>query len=277
MLVTPAIAAPFRGCARWWTLVRTGRIPRVAQQQRVALVTGASRGIGAAIARRIAGSGVAVVLAARTIGACERIAGEIRAGGGRASSVELDVADAASIAAAARKASEPFGAIDWLVNNAGIAISAPLLGNDELYERHMLVNFHGARRVIEALLPAMKSRGYGRIVNVASSAALHGYRYVAAYSASKHALLGYTRCAALELEGSGVAISALCPHYVDSPMTDDAVKRVTQKTGKSESEARAWFAAQNPSGRLLTLDEVAASALELLERGANGAIRELGA
>ena len=259
----------------WNAPASTGRIAHVAQQQRVALVTGASRGIGAAIARKLASSGASVVLAARTLADSERVAHEIRAAGGVAGAIELDVADPASIASCTRAATERFGAIDWLVNNAGIAVSAPLLGGDELYERHMRVNFHGARRMIEALLPAMKTRGYGRIVNIASSAALHGARYIAAYAASKHALLGYTRCAALELEGSGVAITALCPHYVDSPMTDEAVRRVTKKTGVSEAESRAWFATQNPGGRLITLDEVAASAVDLLEHGVNGAIREL--
>jgi NAD(P)-dependent dehydrogenase (short-subunit alcohol dehydrogenase family) len=246
---------------------------------RVAFVTGAGRGIGAAIARRVAQAGAAVALGSRSLHECERVAAEIERTGGHALAVELDVAEPASIAAAVRAASERLGPVDWLVNNAGIAVSAPLIprdgSGDELYERHMRVNFHGARRMIEAVLPSMKQRGGGRIVNVASSAALRGYRYIAAYAASKHALLGYARCAALELEGTGVAIANVCPHYVDSPMTDASVARLVATTGRSEADARAALAAQNPGGRLVTVDEVASAVLELLERGVNGAIVEL--
>jgi NAD(P)-dependent dehydrogenase (short-subunit alcohol dehydrogenase family) len=242
---------------------------------RVAFVTGAGRGIGAAIAKRVARAGAAVVVGARTVEPCERLAREIRSGGGEALAVQLDVADPHWIADAVERASDEFGPVDWLVNNAGLAVSAPLLGDGELFERHMQINFHGARRMIEAVLPAMKSRGAGRIVNVASSAALRGYRYVAAYAASKHALLGYARCAALELEGTGVAVATVCPHYDDSPMTDEAVRRVMEKSQRSEADARAFFAAQNPGGRLVTVDEVAEVVVELLERGENGAVVEL--
>lgn len=244
-------------------------------QQHVALITGGGRGIGAAIAKRLARAGAAVTVGARSVGDCERVAKEIRAGGGQALAVQLDVADPHWIADAVERVNDEFGQLDWLVNNAGIAISAPLVGNDELFERHMQINFHGARRTIEAVLPAMKERKYGRIVNVVSTAALRGYRYIAAYAASKHALLGYARCAALDLEGSGVAIASVCPHYVDSPMTDESVRRVMQKTGQTEAAARAFFAAQNPGGRLVTMDEVAEAVLALLERGENGAIVEL--
>lgn len=243
--------------------------------QHVALVTGGGRGIGAAIARKLASTGTAVTVGARTVGECELLAKELRAGGGQALAVQFDVADPHWIADAVERVNDEFGQLDWLVNNAGIAVSAPLIGNDELFERHMQINFHGARRCIEAVLPAMKERKYGRIVNVASTAALRGYRYIAAYAASKHALLGYARCAALDLEGSGVAIASVCPHYVDSPMTDESVKRVMQKTGQSEAQARAFFAAQNPGGRLVTMDQVAEVVVELLESGENGAVIEL--
>jgi NAD(P)-dependent dehydrogenase (short-subunit alcohol dehydrogenase family) len=258
----------------WMPCAQPGRIARMAEQ-RVAFVTGGGRGIGAAIGRGVAKAGARVALGARTVAECEQVAREIERGGGRAIAVELDVTDASSVREAVARTEGEFGPIDWLVNNAGIAVSAPFASEGELYQRHLDVNFHGARRMIEAVLPAMKARKHGRIVNVASSAALRGYRYVAAYAASKHALLGYARCAALELEKTGVAIATLCPHYVDSPMTDEAVRRVVAVTKKSESEARAFFAAENPGGRLVTVDEVAAAVVELLERGANGEIREL--
>ena len=226
--------------------------------QRRALVTGASRGIGAAIVRELAAAGAEVAVAARTLADCEALADEVRAGGGSAFALELDVSERESVLRAAEQA----GPVDWLVNNAGIAVSAPLLpkgdeADRDFVEEHLLVNFHGARWMIEALLPGMRERDYGRVVNVASAAALRGWAYVSAYCASKHALLGYTRAAALELAKTNVRFHAVCPHYVDSPMTDHSVRRVMEKTGMTEEAARAFFAEQNPAGRLVTPEEVA--------------------
>jgi len=235
----------------------------------VAFVTGASRGIGAAIARRLARGGTTLILGARNQGPTEELAAAIRAEGGKASSIQLDVSDPRSV-----ELVRGVGPVDWLVNNAGFAITAPFL-RPELYEQHMATNFHGARRMIEALVPAMVERGYGRIVNVASSASLQGYPYAAAYVASKHALLGYGRSAALELARSGVTLNTVCPHYVDSPMTDGTVRRIVEKTGKSEAETRAFLAAQNPGGKLVTEAEVAELVCELLAGDRNGAVIEL--
>lgn len=245
----------------------------------VAFVTGAGRGIGAAIAAELASAGVSVVLGARTLRECESTAATLRERGGSAFAVQLDVGEPSSIAAALARARELAGPVDWLVNNAGIAVSAPLLPKDgsadELYERHLRINFHGARRTAEGLLPAMKAAGYGRIVNVASSAALRGYRYVAAYCASKHALLGWARAAALELDGTGVQVATVCPHYVDSPMTDASVRTIAVKTGRSEAEARALLAAENPAGKLVRPEQIAAVVRGLLEGGTNGVVVEL--
>jgi NAD(P)-dependent dehydrogenase (short-subunit alcohol dehydrogenase family) len=115
----------------------------------------------------------------------------------------------------------------------------------------------------------------GRIVNVASSAGLRGYAYTAAYCASKHALLGYTRAAARELAGSGVSIAAVCPHFVDSPLTEASVQRLVEKTRKSVAEAREFFAKQNPGGRLISTAEVADAIWSLIEADENGTILEL--
>ena len=130
-------------------------------ERHIALVTGGSRGIGEAICRRVARDGVSVLVAARSKEQCAAVAGSIRAGGGTAWPLALDVADPASIAAAleeARKLTGPFGSIDWLVNNAGIAESAPFTDErrEARFQRHFETNFHGARRMIEALVPAMK-------------------------------------------------------------------------------------------------------------------------
>jgi NAD(P)-dependent dehydrogenase (short-subunit alcohol dehydrogenase family) len=249
----------------------------------VALVTGAGRGIGAAIARRLARRGAVVIVAARSQDDCFGVSDEIRAAGGTAWPLLLDVGDPDSIRDALEAAEDEArdaGPIDWLVNNAGIAVSAPFLRHGrsngvDLYEEHMRVNFHGARHLVEALAPGMLERGYGRIANVASSAALRGYAYVAAYAASKHALLGYATSVARELEGKGVALGVVCPHYVDSPMTDRSVERIVQKTGRSEAQARALLAAENPGGALVTVDEVAEAVEELVLGERNGVVIEL--
>jgi NAD(P)-dependent dehydrogenase (short-subunit alcohol dehydrogenase family) len=249
---------------------------------RTVLVTGASRGIGAAIARRLAQGGWSVAAAARSAEDVEALCAELREAHGRpARAIVLDVTDPTSIAAAAaevRAFADEGGPIEGLVNNAGIAISAPLVPRrpeDDLHERHLAVNYHGARRVAEALLPDMLDAGVGAIVNVASSAGLRGYAYVAAYCASKHALVGWTRAAAAELARKGVRVHAVCPHYVDSPMLARSVERLMEKTGRTEADARAFFAAENPGGRLVTPEEVAASVAELLDAKETGRIVEL--
>lgn len=245
----------------------------------VACVTGAGGGIGSAIALRLARAGAALILAGRSQEKTSALASAIRAEGGKAWFVYLDVSDPDTFGEALALVRE-HGPLDWLVNNAGIAISAPFLrhgreGGEDLYEKLLATNFHGARRMIEALAPAMIERKQGRIVNVGSSAALQGYAYAAAYAASKHALLGYGRAAALELAKSGVTLNTICPHYVDSPMTDGTVKRIVEKTGKSEAETRAFLAAQNPSGKLVTPDEVAELVYELCSGNRNGGVIEL--
>jgi NAD(P)-dependent dehydrogenase (short-subunit alcohol dehydrogenase family) len=250
-------------------------------ERRVALVTGAGRGIGAAVARRLARGGAAVLVAARSQDDCFGVARLIEAAGGEAWPLLLDVTDPESIEAAPAEALELAGApVDWLVNNAGIALTAPFLahgreGGSDLYQRHLDVNFHGARRLIEAFVPGMLERGYGRVVNVGSSAGLRGYAYAAAYCASKHALVGYGRAVALELAGRGVTLNTVCPHYVDSPMTDATVERIVKKTGRSAEGTRAFLAAQNPGGVLVTVDEVAEAVALLLAGDRNGALLEL--
>lgn len=244
------------------------------------LVTGASRGIGRAIVTELAERGHAVLLAARGEDELATCAEELRSAGHRADWVRLDVADRSTIGPAAERArafaAEQGGPLA-LCNNAGIAISAPLLKEDGLAERHLEVNFHGPRLLCEALVPGMLSDGGGAVLNIASSAGLQGYAYVSAYCASKHALVGYTRAAALELGPKGVAFGAICPHYVDSPMLQVSIKNVIDKTGMSPEDARGFFAQQNPSGELVTPGEVARAAADWFARPVNGALVELGA
>lgn len=249
-------------------------------ERHVALVTGGSRGIGAAISRRVAREGASVLVASRNRADCEQVAASIRADGGTAWPLELDVGDPDALAGAlaeARKRTGPFDSIDWLVNNAGIAESAPYTDDkrEARFERHLATNFHGPRRLMEALVPEMEARGYGRVVNVASSAGLRGYAYVSAYCASKFALVGYSLALADELEGSGVHVNLVCPHYVDSPMLAQSVERLMRKTSMQESVAREFFRRSNPGERLVTMDEVAGAVVHLLRGTEQGAVLEL--
>ncbi len=249
-------------------------------ERHVALVTGGSRGIGEVICRRVARDGISVLVAARSGEQCAKVADAIRAAGGTAWPLQLDVGDPASITAAleeARKLTGPFGSIDWLVNNAGIAESAPFTDEkrEARFQRHFETNFHGARRLMEALLPGMEARDYGRVVNVASSAGLRGYAYVTAYCASKFALVGYSLAVADELEGTGVHVNLVCPHYVDSPLLAESVQRLAKKTRMQESLAREFFRRSNPGEQLVTMDEVAGAVLHLLRGEEQGAVVEL--
>ena len=245
---------------------------------KLVLVTGGSRGIGAEISRTLGKKGATVVVASRGLAACEAVAEEIRGAGGKAYALELDVSSGESVRTglAAAAAMLDLRAFDGLVNNAGIAESAPLVDPErDLYRRHLEVNFHGPRRLVEALLPGMRERGFGRIVNVASSAGLRGYAYVAAYCASKFALVGYTLSAAAELAKTGVTVNAVCPHYVESPMLEASITNLVEKTDMDAEAARRFFEKENPGGRLVQPDTVARHVLRLLEGEENGLLVEL--
>lgn len=218
---------------------------------KLAVVTGASRGIGLAIARTLQAHGARVTLMARDAAALEAAAAEL--GGGAAWQV-LDVTDPHSVAEAFARA----GSVDILVNNAGQAASSPFMRTDaELWQRMLDVNLTGAYHCVQAALPAMLEAGWGRIVNVASTAGLTGYRYVAAYCAAKHGLVGLTRALALELAAKGVTVNAVCPGYTETDIVHEAVANIVRKTGRSAQEARAGLAAANPQGRLVRPEEVA--------------------
>ena len=228
------------------------------------VVTGGGRGIGRAVARRLAESGAAVVVSARSREEIEDAAEELRADGLQAHAVRCDVANEASVAAMAEEAIERLGTVDILVNNAGIALSNPVKRLPlEEWNQIIAVNATGTFLCTRAFLPGMVDRGWGRIINVASVAGLRGARYIAAYTASKHAQVGFTRALAMEVAGNGITANAICPGYVDTPMTEYSVANIVEKTGVSAEEALERILSLSPQKRLIRPEEIAHVALML--------------
>lgn len=227
-----------------------------AMRPRHALVTGASRGIGAAIARALADGGARLTLLGRDAGTLEALRAQLP--GTDHGWVRADVTDEAQVGAAFAQAVQRAGPVEVLVNNAGAAEAAPLARTSLALWRRMLdVNLTGAFLCTREALPAMQQAGFGRIVNVASTAGLKGYAYVAAYCAAKHGLVGLTRALALEAARSGVTVNAVCPGYTETELLHGAVENIVARTGRSPAQARETLAAANPQGRLVQPEEVA--------------------
>jgi NAD(P)-dependent dehydrogenase (short-subunit alcohol dehydrogenase family) len=222
---------------------------------RTALVTGGSRGIGLAIARRLVAEGAAVTITGRDKAALDRSAAEL---GCRA--LVADVTDAAAVDALFAAV----GPLDILVNNAGAALSKPFQKHGiEDWNAMLAVNLTSVFLATKAALPAMVERKSGRIVNIASTAGLKGYAYTAAYCAAKHGLIGLTRALAIETARSGVTVNAVCPGFTDTDLVANAVSVIEAQTGRSAQEARAALAKTNPQNRLIDPDEVAEAVLFL--------------
>jgi len=241
-------------------------------ENKIALITGGGRGIGRAIALAFAREGAKVIVSARTKHQVEAVAKEI---GPNALALVCDVANPQSVAGMFRQAGDVLGAApDILVNNAGIAESATLIHtDDDLWQRHIAINLSGTFYCTRAALPSMIERNWGRIINIASIAARTGAPYIAAYSASKHGVLGLTRSVALEVAAQGITVNAICPGYVDTDMTTRAVQNITTRTGRSTEEALHILEKMSPQNRLITPEEVAAVALLLASEeglGING-------
>ncbi|WP_114971484.1 SDR family NAD(P)-dependent oxidoreductase [Rhodoferax ferrireducens] len=220
-----------------------------------ALVTGGGRGIGAAITRQLLAAGATVTVLGRRLDVVQALAAEQPE---RLHAVNADVSDATQVAAAFASARERFGPLAILINNAGQAGSAPFLKTDvQLWQQMLAVNLTGTLLCTQAALPDMLTGGWGRVVNVASTAGLTGYAYVSAYCAAKHGVIGLTRALALEVAKKGVTVNAVCPGYTETDILLESIANVVAKTGRSLETARAGFAAGNPQGRLVQPDEVA--------------------
>lgn len=260
----PEAAAPRRGTE--------GR-PLLGQH---AVVTGAARGIGAEIARALGRMGADLTLIGRHRAGLQARAEEIARGSGvSARAAEADVSDEARVADAFAAGREAHGPVSILVSNAGIAASAPLQKTGrELWDSMLGVNLTGAFLCARAALPDMLAAGYGRVVNVASTAGLKGYAYVSAYCAAKHGVVGLTRALARETAAKGVTVNAVCPGYTETDLVRDAVGNIVAKTGRTAEEAAAELASANPQGRLVRPEEVAQAVSWLVLPG-SGAVTGL--
>lgn len=234
---------------------------------RHALVTGAGRGIGAAIAQRLAEAGARVTLLGRQRPALEQLAATLP--GGPHHVAVADIGNAADVNAAFEAAQAALGPLHILVNNAGQATSAPFLKTSaELWQQMLSVNLTGTFLCSQAALAQMLQAGGGRIVNIASTAGQRGYAYVSAYVAAKHGVVGLTRSMALEFARKNITVNAVCPGYTETDILKEGIANAVAKTGRSPEEVRKEFVAGNPQQRAIQPEEVADAVLWLCGEGA---------
>jgi NAD(P)-dependent dehydrogenase (short-subunit alcohol dehydrogenase family) len=230
------------------------------------LVTGAGRGIGAAVARRLSAAGHSVALTARSADELTTLAAVLP---GPSLALPADVTDPDAVERVFGEVERAWGHVEVLVLNAGAGTSAPLhRTTDADWQRMLDLNLTAPFRMLRRAVPPMTEAGWGRVVALASVAAKRGEPYIAAYTASKHGLLGLVRSAARELATTGVTVNAVCPAYVDTPMTDRTVASISATTGRTPEEAREALERRQPIGRLVTVEEVADAVMLCVENAA---------
>lgn len=231
---------------------------------RVALITGTSRGIGRAIARGYASEGAAVAVTARSTADLESLVQEVRQAGGKALAIPADLADVAIPARVVQQVLDSLGTIDILVNNAGIGSSSsprPVVDfDDAFWHKTLALNLTAPYLLTKAVLPLLLAKKWGRIINIASIngklPAIHG----AAYTASKHGLLGLTRTLALEVAGDGITVNAICPGPVRTEMNDRRIEYDSKRLGVAIPELESRL---TPIGRRLEPEEIVPMAVLL--------------
>jgi len=237
-----------------------------------ALVTGGGTGIGAAIARALAAEGAKLTLVGRRREPLE----EVGCGDFDALVAPADVTDREQVECTFALARAAQGPISILVNNAGAAAGVPFaMVTPDLWRDMLAVNLDGMFHCCQAALSDLLAAERGRIVTIASMAGLHGFAYASPYIAAKHGAVGLTRALAAEYAGTPLRVNAVCPGFVDTEMTVRSVATITEKTGRSEDEARGELARLNPSGRLIAPEEVAEAVLDLILSERNGEAVEI--
>ncbi len=242
----------------------------------VTIVTGSSRGIGRAIAERLAADGHRLLLVARDAERLDRLAAEQRGGGAAVATFAADLRDEAAPAAAVAAAERAFGAPTVVVNNAGTAPADKIENTTAEAARETFALHVGAPLAFaRACVPAMKRAGGGCLLQLASTAGLRGFPFTAAYTAAKHGMVGLSRALHAELRPAGIAVYAICPGFVDSDITRGAAAAVAARGRTTAAEAFARMAAQNRIGRMHTPDEVAAAVAEVIRDHPAGCVYDL--
>ena len=231
------------------------------------LITGASRGIGRDMALAFAAAGAQVAICARSR---SQLAVVSEAVGGDTTALACDVSDSQQVERLREHVLKKWTAVDILINNAGVAGSHKFIGHpDQLWHDMLAVNLTGTYLVTKAFAAPMLEQKWGRIINIASVAAKSGGKYIAAYAASKHGVLGLTRALAAEF-APYITVNAICPAYVDTPMTDEAISNIVARTGMTGEQARARLVESNYQKRLIRPEEVSALAVFLAGENSHG-------
>lgn len=240
-------------------------------KDKVVVVTGGNKGIGRGVALGFAKHGAKVAISARSKPDLDSVAAEIKEAGGTPMIIECDVTNQDQVDNLAAQVLGEFGAADVLVNNAGIAMSHKFIDHpDDIWNSILDVNLTGTFRVSRAFSPMMIENGGGRIIMMASVASKAAGHYMTAYTTSKHGLIGLTRSMALELNKHHITVNAICPGYVDTPMSDSAVEFMVKSLGQSKEDAIKYLENTNPQKRLFQVEEIAHLALMLADEDAKG-------